>query len=392
VARFQYVDTETGLDAVVAALEGEPRFALDTEFHRERTYWPKVALIQIAWPGGLALIDPLAADVSRLAPVIGSDRLLVAHAASQDLEVLAHCCEVLPKRIFDTQIAAGFVGGGIPSLSALHKRELGVTIAKAHRLTDWLARPLRAPQLEYAAGDVAQLLRIHDRLAARLRKLKRTTWAADEFDTLLRRASRLRRPEDAWSKVKDIRRLRGRSLAVARSLAKWREQRAAVLDRPVRHVMSDMAIVSIAGAKPRNPAELSRVRGVADGVAKGRLGKSILEAVSEGLKSDWRPPKPKPTPRALRSLKPAVGLVMAWVTQVARASGLEPSLLATRADVEALIRGDADARLASGWRAEMVGEPIRQLTSGEASLAFDGDGLALEARSRRPVKTTDRQR
>ena len=385
VPSYRCIDTEDGLSAVLDALEDEPRFALDTEFHRERTYWPRVALVQLAWPGDLVLIDPLAVDMSRIAPLIDSERLVVAHAAGQDLDVLERCCGVAPRRIFDTQIAAGFVGGGIPSLSSLHERELELKLPKEHRLTDWLARPLQVIQLEYAAADVAHLLVLHDRLESRLQALGRRAWAESEFNILLDRSKRLRRPEEAWSRVKDVRRLKGRSLTVARSLAMWRQKHAAMYDQPVRYVMSDMAIVTIAQAAPQTRIALAQVRGIGTGIANGRLGQPILDAVAEGLASDWQPPTPHQPSPSLRRLRPAAGLVAILIRQIARSNDIEPSLLATRADIEALIRGEAGARLLRGWRSEMVGKPIRQLMNGEAALAFDGDGLVLEHRSRCPV-------
>ena len=385
--QYRYIDSAPALRSVVEALLQEPRFALDTEFHRDRTYVPQVALIQVAWPGDLVLIDPLAVDVSSIAEVLEGDRLMVAHAASQDLEVLDQCCGTMPKRIFDTQIASGFVGGGTPALSALYEAEIGWCPPKADRLTDWLVRPLNKSQLDYAASDVVHLLEIHDRLAARLDELGRQSWAEEEFGLLLERSRRLHRAEDAWSKLKDVRRLRRGDLPVLRSVAMWRERRAATINQPARHVLSDMATVSIAQAAPRTIQELGRVRGVSEGLARGRVGKGILAAVVAGLESAWRPPRLAPKPSdTIKRLRPAIGLVTSWVAQLARECMIEPSLLATRADIEALVRGDPDARLSHGWRYEMVGEPIRRLVDGEAALAFDGDALVLEERSRRPVE------
>ena len=383
---YRYVDTDEGLRGVVDALVAEPRFALDTEFHRERTYRPQAALIQIAWPGDLVLVDPLAVDPAPLSEVFAAGSLMVAHAAGQDLEVLEHCCGTVPPRLFDTQIAAGFLGLGIPSLSTLYESEIGWKPPKADRLTDWLARPLKDSQLDYAASDVVHLLEIHDRLSARLAETGRTDWAQAEFELLQERNRQSQNPEDAWSRLKEVRHLRRRDLPVVRSVAMWRERRASDRNQPVRHVLSDVAVVSIARAAPGTTEELAAVRGVGEGVARGRLGSAILKAVAEGLASDWRPP-PRRNNRsdAAERLRPAVGLVTSWVAQLARDRKIEPSLLATRADIEALIRGDADARLAQGWRSEMVGEPLRRLVAGEAALAFDNSQLVLEERSRRPV-------
>lgn len=224
---YRYVDTDEGLGEVVAALAGQLRYALDTEFHRERSYWPDPALIQVAWNGQIALIDPLAVDPRPLARVIGGDAVMVAHAADQDLEVIDRATGASPARIFDTQIAARFLGPDSPSLSSLCERELGWKLPKAGRLTDWLERPLRRAQLDYAAADVACLLDIADRQAARLDQWGRRAWAVDEFEALLRRSRAPRRPEETWRRIKEARRLRGRALSVARSLAAWRERRAA---------------------------------------------------------------------------------------------------------------------------------------------------------------------
>ena len=383
---YRYIDSDQGLRAVVATVCAEPRFALDTEFHRERTYRPQAALIQIAWPGDLVLIDPLAVDMAPLAEVFTAGGLMVAHAAGQDLEVLEHCCGAVPERIFDTQIAAGFLGLGTPALATLYESEIGWKPPKGDRLTDWLVRPLKVSQLDYAAGDVMHLLEIHDRLAGRLAELGRQEWAEAEFELLLERNRRSQRPEDAWSRLKEVRHLRRRDLPVVRSVAMWRELRAAKINQPVRHVLSDVVVVSIAQAAPRTAEELAKVRGVGEGVARGRLGKAILQAVADGLATDWRPPPKRPArSEAVDRLRPAVGLVTSWVSQLARDRMIEPSLLATRADIEALIRGDPDARLARGWRSEMVGEPLRRLIAGEAALAFDDGQLVLEERSRRPV-------
>lgn len=385
-ADYRYVDTAEGLDEVVAALSGQSRYALDTEFHREHSYWPDPALIQIAWADRIALIDPLAVDPGPLARVIGGDAVMVAHAADQDLEVLHRATGAAPSRIFDTQIAARFLGPDTPSLAALCERELGRQLPKANRLTDWLERPLRRSQLDYAAADVACLLEIADGQAARLGQRGRRAWAEDEFDALLRRSREPRRPEEAWTRIKEARRLRGQARSVARSLAAWRERRAAETNRPVRHVLSDMAVVTIAEAAPRSTEEMAGLRGVDAGLARGRLGSQILDAVGEGIELDWRPP-PQPRPARLgRDLKPAVGLVAAWMQQTARDLSIDPTMLATRADIEALMGGDADARLDRGWRADLVGEPIRRLVAGDAALAFEDGAVVFEERSRRPVE------
>lgn len=381
----RFIDTTDGLDDVVEQLLTQDRYALDTEFHRERTYWPKVALVQIAWPGELVLIDPLEVDLGPLRVVMESEALAVLHAASQDLEVLELSTGAIPRRLFDTQIAAGFLGMSTPSLASLHERELGVQLPKGNRLTDWLERPLKDAQRDYAAADVDRLLDIHDRLTAQLDELGRSAWADEECEIMRTRDRGPRDPLEAWRKIKEARHLKGNALSVARSVAAWRERRAADVDQPVRFVLSDIAVVAVAQAAPTTVEALASVRGVDKGVARGVLGEKVLEAVAEGVEANWRPPRTQKRRDDGRDLRPAVALVAAWVNQIARDRQLDPTLLATRADVEALVRGDGDARLAHGWRAETAGGPITRLVSGDAALAFDGGNVVLEERSNRPV-------
>ena len=334
MAPHRFVDTEAELAWVVEQLLDQPRYALDTEFHRERTYWPKVALVQIAWPGELVLIDPLAVDLAPLRALMDSDALAVLHAAAQDLEVLELATGAVPRRLFDTQIAAGFLGMSTPSLASLHERELGVQLPKGNRLTDWLERPLKLAQKEYAAADVERLLEIHDAIVAQLDRLGRVTWAEEECEIMRSRDRGPRDPFEAWRKIKEARHLKGSALSIARSIAAWRERRAAEIDQPVRFVLSDIAVVSVAQSAPESPEALAKVRGVDKGVARGAIGEKILAAVAEGRANDWRPPRPQKRRDDGRDIRPAVALVAAWVNQIARDRQVDPTLLATRADVE----------------------------------------------------------
>ncbi len=385
MTKSHYIDTDQDLLDVMEVLCDEPRYALDTEFHRERTYWPKLALVQIAWEGGLVLIDPLAINMHPLAKLMQSDALAVLHACTQDLEVLEQACGEVPKRLFDTQVAAGFLGMSTPSLAALHERELGIHLVKTNRLTDWLSRPLKPGQLEYAASDVAHLLELHDRIVAQLEEKSRLEWAQDECEIVRIRPHGPRPPDEAWLRIKEARHLRGRTLSVARSVAAWRERRAADIDQPARFVIGDMAVVSIAQAAPDSVDSLAQIRGVDKGMARGSLGSQIVDAVAQGIELDWTPPRSIKRRDQSRELRPAVALVAAWINQIAHDTHLDPALLATRADVEALLRGDTDARLAFGWRADIAGEPIKRLVSGDAALAFDHGVVVLEDRSRRPL-------
>ncbi len=369
----QWVEQTVDLDAVVDELLTQPRYALDTEFHRERTYYPQLALVQIAWPGRLALIDPLSCDVTALRRLFATDVLCVAHAAQQDLDVLTHACGAVPSRLFDTQLAAGFLGYSTPSLVSLLLGEMKVQVAKGDRLTDWLKRPLTDDQCAYAASDVAYLLELDDRLEAKLGALGRGQWVEAACEELRTRPVSGTDPDGAWLRLKEVRTLRPRARGVARAVAAWRERRAMALDLPVRQVLSDLALLGISQGQPSTVQELKQARGVDGRHTRGDIAAEILAAVAEGARSEAQLPASDGEDLD-RRLRPAVTLVSAWVGEVARKEKLDSALLATRADIVAKLRRDADARLDVGWRAELLGDDIGKLVAGAAGLAFDGHG------------------
>lgn len=377
----EWVDSTPRLHAIVDELLGQPAYALDTEFHRERTYWPQLALVQLAWPGASALVDPLAVDTGALARLFDGGGVCVVHAADQDLEILQHATGTVPNRLFDTQVAAGFLGHSSPSLTTLAHSLLKVTLPKGDRMTDWTRRPLDDAQRRYAAADVAHLLELYDRLRDELSARGRLAWAEQECEMARVRQRGPGDPETAWWRVKDIRHVRGNGRGVAQALAAWRERRAAELDRPVRFVLSDMAILTIASNPPKTIDALRALRGVDGRQVGGAVGKEILAAVAEGLAMPAEQLRVPSADELDRRMRPAVALAAAWVAQLAVDLHIDASLLATRADLHALLNKDPDARLARGWRNDLVGEPVRQLATGKAALAFDGrGGLELVAR------------
>ena len=196
--------------------------------------------------------------------------------------MLTHAMGAIPQRLFDTQVAAGFVGYGTPSLTSLLQGELGITPPKGDRLTDWLRRPLTDAQCEYAAADVASLLDLHDRLVAELAELGRLAWAEDACEELRCRPTGAIDPEMAWLKLKDARSLRSKARAVAQAVAAWREREAAATDTPVRQVLPDLAILGIAQRQPATLDELAQARGVDERHRRGRLGRELLAAVAAG--------------------------------------------------------------------------------------------------------------
>lgn len=369
----RWIDSSDEVADYVDRLLSEPRYALDTEFHRERTYFPKLALVQIAGAGEIVLIDPMACDLSPLKRLFASDSLAVLHAAQQDLDVLTHAVGAVPTRLYDTQLAAGFIGYSTPSLVSLLHSELKVSAAKGDRLTDWLRRPLTADQREYAASDVAHLLQLHDRLSAKLAQMGRTSWVDDACEELLRKPVSGTDPSQAWTRLKDVRVLKPRARGVARSVAAWRERRAMAIDAPVRQVLPDLAILGIAQKQPRTIQELAHSRGVDERHTRGVIGKELLQAVEDGLSTEAELPAPDGE-ELDRHLRPAVTLVSAWVSEVARQEKIDTALLATRNDLVSFLRGDAGARLATGWRRELLGDGIHRLVTGKAAITFDGKG------------------
>ncbi|MDP6492652.1 MAG: HRDC domain-containing protein [Acidimicrobiales bacterium] len=376
------MEEQGAFEALVEALVDEPRIGVDTEFHRERTYYPQVALLQISWSDGLALVDPLAVDLRAFGSVLESDVLLVMHAAGQDLEVFDRACGTAPRNLFDTQLAAGFVGLSTPSLTTLCERELDIRLPKGDRLSDWLARPLTGSQLEYAAADVLHLLVLHDRLTDDLASRGRLAWAQDECQTMLDRSRGPREPSIAWERIKEVRRLRGAAFDRARAIAAWREREAAARDVPVRSVFSDLAVVAVAQDHPVDEEALRRIRGVDGRHLRNGAASSVLQAIAEATDLPPVPRDPARSRQGRGDHRAEVALVSAWISQAARDLEIDPTLLGTRSDIEALVRGEEGTRLATGWRGDVVGEALTGLLAGHSALAFDGEGgLLLEDRN-----------
>lgn len=370
---FLFVDTREALTELLDVLVSEPRIALDTEFHRERTYFPRLALVQVAWSDGVAIIDPLAVDIAPITRIFGAENLIVLHAAQQDMDVLTHAVGSVPKRMFDTQIAAGFLGFSTPSLASLVNAELKISLPKGDRLTDWLRRPLTTGQLSYAASDVEHLLELHDRLRNELVDRGRLQWCEDACEELRTRKAGPADPADAWLKQKDLRGMKPRTRGILASLAEWRERRAMASDIPPRQVLPDLALHGVAQRDPSSVAELSQARGVDDRHTRGAIGAEILEAVKRGR--DRRADLPPSEGEELdRNLRPAITLVSAWISEVARTNDVDTALLATRHDIVALLRRDEGARLSGGWRRDLVGAQIEDLLAGRSGLSFDGHG------------------
>lgn len=370
---FEWVDSEKTLDDVIDSVLGGSRYAIDTEFHREKTYYPKLALVQIRWGTQTALIDPLAVDPRRLARLFSSEILAVFHAAQQDLEVLRHASLEAPRNIFDCQVAAGFVGFSTPSLATLVQAVKKTSLSKGDRLTDWLRRPLTDQQCAYAADDVVHLFDLHDELTRQLTELGRIDWVNDACAELASRPTGPQDPSDAWLRLKEVRALKGSARGVAQALAKWREERAMRSDLPPRRVMSDMALLGISQRVPKSVEELANTRGVDDRHLSAEYCKEIMTAVRDGAKNSIVLPSTE-NDDVDKFARPALTLITAWVGELARKHKIDATLLATRSDITAFLRKSPNARLREGWRATLIGDDLTRILNGEVGLSVDRNG------------------
>jgi ribonuclease D len=363
------IDTADDLEALVAELRGEPLLGLDTEFLRERTYFPRLALVQLKWPNGAALIDPLAVDLAPLRALLEGPALWVVHAATQDLEILDHAVGALPARLFDPQIAAGFLGYRTPSLDTLVRELLGQALSKSDQLTDWTRRPLSEAQRRYALADVEHLLALHRVLMERLAERGRLEWAREECERLRARDRARPSPETAWWRIKGQKKLPRRAAKVAQALAAHREREAARLDVQPRFVLSDMAILAMAHKPPATTAQLRGVRGIEATRMRDAHAEAILAAIREGLELPTEalcmPPARDPREKVPAAIS---SLCLAWILQRADDEELDPALLGTREEVEAFASGEGGGRLGSGFRFDIVGRDLRRILRGEAGL------------------------
>ncbi|GMU79439.1 MAG: hypothetical protein AMXMBFR46_22310 [Acidimicrobiia bacterium] len=370
----RWVDDDHSLAELVKVLLDEPAYGLDTEFLAERTYWPRLCLVQISWSGGIALVDPFACDVRALTDVLHAPATMVTHAGVSDLPILDRAVGARPAGLFDVQLAAGFVGLGSPSLASLVSVLLGVRLDKGEQLTDWAARPLATGVRRYAALDVAYLLHLAAELRNRLEALGREAWATAECEVLRTSVPRITDPDTAWWRVKGASTLRAEKALVAQAVGAWRERRAQRLDIPPRFVLSDLALAAVIGRAPRSTDEVRALRGVSGMPAA--VARELLDAVEAGRAMDEselrRPPRRDDVPE----LDAAVALLAAWVSELATSERIDKKLLATRDDVKDLVYG-RPSRLDDGWRAQLAGRELRRLLDGEAVIRLTDGGRHL---------------
>lgn len=355
---FQFIDRAEQLNDVVKRHAGERAVGLDTEFMRDRTFFPQLCLVQLASERGVFCIDPLAiGDLGSLDALLadGTCRKIV-HAARQDIEVLLTRCRALPSQVFDTQVAAALLG--MPpqiGYGDLVKRELGVELEKAHARTDWTIRPLSAEQLEYAAEDVCHLPPLAAALERDLGQRGRASWFAYEMQRIADPALYRAQPEEAWRRLKGLDALDARRMEVAKALARWREERAMRRDLPRGWILADEVLQEIVRVLPADRDALARIRALPRGVVE-KSGEVLIATIAESahLGSEPQRRRERPDPEHERRLK----TLSAIVRRVAADIGLSPEVLATRRDLQNLLNGRRDIEPLKNWRREVVGDAL----------------------------------
>lgn len=379
---IQYVDNSQSLTDLCQQLAGSQWLAVDTEFHREKTYYPELCLIQVANDDVIACVDPLA--VEDLTPLLDlfyrEDMTLVFHAARQDLELFFLLRDSLPAHVFDTQLAATVLGYGDQiGYGNLVKQCLNVELDKAHARTDWRQRPLSAEQLEYAADDVRYLRSLYHQLNDKLTETGRSTWLKEDFAALSAVKTYQEDPNKSWLRIKGAGRLKPSQLAVLQQLGAWREQRAIKHNLPRRWVLKDDVMLDLARFAPASTDAMKKIRGMEQRDID-RHGKAILEAIEKGKavpKSEW-PVIKRPTPLSNQQ-DAVVDALMALLRQRCDEQNITPAAVASRKDVEALVRGE-ESSLQQGWRLEIVGQQLEDFLNGKLSLSGSTEQLKIQQR------------
>jgi ribonuclease D len=371
------ITTTAELTAFCDKIKGQPFVAVDTEFMRETTYWPKLCLIQAAAPSAEAVIDPLAEgmDLEPFLEILRDTRILkVFHAARQDVEIFNNL-QAMPKPLFDTQVAGMAAGFGEQiAYDALVRQMLKIEIDKSSRFTDWSRRPLSDAQLSYALADVTHLAKLYPMLRERLEREGRLAWVTDEMADLTDPANYDVEPENAWKRLRP-RRHTAKYLAVYRAVAAWRERTAQLRDQPRGRILKDEAIDEIATQSPTDADGLDRLRSVPKGFSGSRFGPDLVAAIREALKDPeaYAPVIEKTRQQASPAAGAVVELLKVLLKARAEEAGVASKLIATVSDLEQIANDDrAEVAALKGWRREAFGEDALKLKKGELALVLDG--------------------
>lgn len=379
------ITTTTDLAAFCDAAKREAYVTIDTEFLRERTYWSKLCLIQMALPGktgDAVLVDPIVGEDMSLEPLYDLFRhqatVKVFHAARQDLEIFFVEGNCFPNPLFDTQVAAMVCGFGEQvGYETLVKRIVKADLDKTSRFTDWSRRPLTTAQSEYALADVTHLRGIYEFLAAALAKNGRTAWVEEELRVLTDPETYTTRPEEAWLRVK-TRTTSGRFLGVVKCLAKFREEYAQGNNVPRSRVMKDDALLELASTRPTNMEELSRSRLLMREGRKTEIAEGILAAVKAGV--DMRQedlPKPDLSKDQLQVNPALADLLRVLLKAKSESLGVAPRLIASAQELDMIAAGERGLEVLKGWRAEAFGDDALRLCKGEIALSAKGNNVVV---------------
>jgi ribonuclease D len=379
------VTSTDGLAVLCRQLANSTYVAVDTEFMREQTFWPKLCLVQLASPDVEAIVDPLAEGID-LAPfwelMTNRDVVKVFHAARQDLEIVHIKTGVLPAPVFDTQVAAMVCGfGDSISYVNLVKRIAGQDLDKSSRFTDWSRRPLSTNQLQYALGDVTHLRKVYTSLKQTLEASGRAHWLDEEMATLLDPATYETLPEDAWRRLKLKARSR-KSLAVMIELAAWRERAAQAQDVPRSRVIRDEALYDIASQMPTETKKLAELRTLSDGFSRSARAREIIDAVNRGLARDPATlPAISQSSGASSDVNAMCDVLRVLLKATAQRHKVAPRLIADSEDLEAIAsQREPDVAALKGWRRELFGEDALRLKRGELALTVrNGEVITIPA-------------
>ncbi|SIS52323.1 ribonuclease D [Phaeovulum vinaykumarii] len=380
---MQLIDTTEALAAFCAAAKAEPYVTVDTEFLRERTYWSKLCLVQMALPGkdgAAVLVDPLAEGIS-LAPLYElfahEATVKVFHAARQDLEIFFVDAGVFPRPLFDTQIAAMVCGFGEQvGYETLVRKIAKANLDKTSRFTDWSRRPLSEAQLAYALADVTHLRVIYEFLSQELQRSGRQKWVEEEEAILLAPETYITRPEDAWQRVK-TRSSSSRFLAIVRELARFREAHAQARNIPRARVFKDDALLELASTRPQSPEDLSRQRLLLREARRGEIAEGILAAVAAGLAVPNEDCPRLPQARQLQVDTALADLLRVLLKAKSEETGVAAKLIATSSDLDAIAAGRRDVAALTGWRQEVFGADALRLVKGEIALSARGGAVRV---------------
>jgi len=372
---IQYIDTIEQLAVLCEQINREPWIALDTEFLREKTYYPKFCLLQIATPDWVACVDPLALpDLKILFEAIYNPKIVkVFHSSRQDLEIFYQLTGQLPEPVFDTQVAAPLLGfQDNPGYAMLVSSFLNINLNKAHTRADWSKRPLSEAEIQYAADDVIYLCRIYQIIIQKLSALGRADWLKQDFIDLTNPDLYRIQPDKAWYKIKGKNKLTGKQLSIVQSLAEWREKTAQSENRPKNWLLRDESIFDLAKLQPETVSELALVRSINERIVN-RYGTMLCQLITEAKN---RPPIPLKEKnrfaKKTQQQEAILDILTAIVRLRAEENSLNPMILASRKDLETLlIEADESCPLLHGWRYTMAGRELTGFLEGKLLLGIN---------------------